>query len=195
MQNAAKQSNYARIHAENPSQRNLKHMIDRETFLLYGRIMDDSDSFTGLPLGVAAFSSRFFENELVDFTHVARAGTQYGLNLPDGSFDLLVFADRNQDGIFDQTEVVGQREISLSMATYGDMVIPGVDVQLSEQVSVDWVIELLTRKLTTPEDSLFYPNGSIRQLDDALFDADIAALGLYEPAALLEMAPTMFYSL
>ena len=195
MKSAAKQSSYARIQEENPSQRNLKHMIDRQTFLVYGRIVDESNSFAESPLAVAAFSNRYFDNELVDFTPVARAGTQYGMNLPDGSFVLLVFADRDQNGVLDQTEVVGRRDISLSVATHADMVVPDIDIQLSGQLSVDWVINLPMPQVAKLEESLFYPNGSIRQLNDPLFDADIAALGLYEPAAFLELAPTMFYAL
>jgi pimeloyl-ACP methyl ester carboxylesterase len=44
-------------------------------------------------------------------------------------------------------------------------------------------------------ESLFYPKGSIRSLDDEIFSPDMATLGMYEPAAFLEEAPMMFYAL
>jgi len=195
MQNAAKQSKYARIQEVNPSQRNLKHMIDRQTFFVYGRIVDATNSYSGRPIAVAAFSNLYVRNELVDVTHVAHAGTQYGLNLPDGAYELLAFADQDQNGALDQTEVVGRRQIGLDVESYSEKVAENIDIRLSEQESVDWAINIPVPEIAHSQESLFFPQGSIRDLNDPLFDSDIAALGMYEPAAFLEKAPTMFYAL
>ena len=195
MQNVAKQSEYSRIQAVNPSQRNLKHMIDRQTFFVYGRIADATNSYAGLSFAVAAFSNRYVTNELVDGTYVAYAGTQYGLNLPDGAFELLVLADQDQNGIFDQAEVVGRRQIELDDENYPEKVAENIDIRLSERESVAWAINIPVPEPAHLRESLFFPEGSIRDLNDPLFDSDIAALGMYEPAAFLEKAPTMFYAL
>ncbi len=170
-------------------------MIDRQTFIVYGRILDETESCSGLPYAVAAFSSRYTDNELVDSTYIDRAGTHYGLNLPDGGYELLVLADQDRNGVLDQTEVVGRRQIEMSVETYPQMVAGNVDIRLSMQDSVDWTINIPVPKVTPSQESLFYPKGTIRNLSDPLFDSDFAALGMYEPAAFLESAPTMFYAL
>jgi len=195
LQGAAKQSEYSNIQETDPSQRNLKHMIDRQTFFVYGRILDATESFAGLPIAVLAFSSRYKSNELVDLTHISRTGTQYGLHLPEGLYDLIVIADQDQNGVLDETEVVGRRHIELGVETHPEMVASRVDIQLSGQESVDWNVGIAVPEVGQLRESVFFPNGSIRSLDDSLFDSDIAALGMYEPAAFLEIAPTMFYAL
>lgn len=195
LQNASKQSEYSRIQETNPSQRNLKHMIDRQTFIVYGRILDKMELYSGLSYAVAAFSNRYTNNELVDFTRVDRVNTHYGLNLPDGVYELLVLADQDRNGVLDQTEVVGRRQIKLSVETYPQMVADNVDIQFSKQDSADSTINIPVPKIGQSPESLFYPKGTIRNLSDPLFDSDFAALGMYEPAAFLERAPTMFYAL
>ena len=195
LQSASKQSTYSRIQETNPSQRNLKHMIDRQTFVVYGRILDEADMYSGLTYVVVAFSNRYTNNELVDSNRVARVNTHYGLNLPEGLYELLALADLDRNGVVDQTEVVGRRQIKLSVETYPQLVAGNVDIPLSKQSSADWTINIPLPKIAQSRESLFYPKGTIRSLSDPLFDADIAALGMYEPAAFLEIAPTMFYAL
>jgi triacylglycerol esterase/lipase EstA (alpha/beta hydrolase family) len=193
--NVAKQSKYSRIQETNPSQRNQKHMIDRQTFFVYGRIVDATNSYPDQPIAVAAFSNRYVANELVDVTHVAHAGTHYGLNLPDGAYELLVLADQDQNGVLDEGEIVGRHQIELSVEGYAEKVADNIDIRLSEQEPANWVINIPMPEITLSQESLFFPKGSIRDLNDPVFETDIAILGLYEPAAFLEAAPTMFYAL
>jgi triacylglycerol esterase/lipase EstA (alpha/beta hydrolase family) len=195
MGSVAKQSKYSRIQEANPSQHNLKHMIDRQTFFVYGRVVDATNSLSGQSIAVAALSNRYVSNELVDVNHVARVGTQYGLNLPDGAYELLVFADQDRNGVLDQMEVVGRRQIVLDVESYSEKVVANIDIRLSEPESVDWPISIPVPEIALAKESLFFPKGSIRDLNDPLFDPDVAALGMYEPAAFLEKAPTMFYAL
>lgn len=195
LQHAAKQSEYSRIQETNPSQRNLKHMINRQTFVVYGRLLDEMELYRGLSYEVAAFSDRYSDNELVDSTHIHRASTHYGLNLPDGNYELLVLADLDQNGVLEQTEVVGRRLIKLSNDTYPQRVAGNVDILLSTQNAAEWNIHIPTPEIAPSQQSLFFPKGTLRRLNDPLFDSDFAALGMYEPAAFLESAPTMFYAL
>ncbi len=195
LNSAAKQSQYARIQKENPSQRNLKHMIDRQAFFVYGRITGALDSNDDQPITVAAFSSQYIKNELVDAMQVANTDTHYGLNLPDGTYDLLALVDMDGNGTLDPSEVIGHRQISLNVANYADKVAENIDIPLSVPESVDWKISIPVSKPARSQESLFFPKGSIRSLSDPLFDADMATLGLYEPAAFLEKAPTLFYVL
>jgi len=179
----------------NPSQRNLKHMIDRQTFFVYGRILDEEKLYSEQSFAVAAYSNRYTRNELVDSTHVARVGTHYGLNLPEGQYDLLVLADQDQNGTYSQSEVVGRHQIIIEVATYPERVVNSVDLRLSEMEPAGWIINIPVPEIAQLQESLFFPKGTIRSLDDPLFGSDMAALGMYEPAAFVEQAPTMFYAL
>ncbi|MCP3877290.1 MAG: alpha/beta hydrolase, partial [Sulfitobacter sp.] len=63
--------------------------------------------------------------------YFAGAGTHFGLNLPEGDYQLLVFADRDMNRTFDQTEVIGQKAISLNQTTSPDKVLDRIEIQLS----------------------------------------------------------------
>ncbi len=170
-------------------------MIDRHTFFVYGLILEDAAIDSSPPFLVVAYSSRYKTNEVVDSTLVAHAGTHYGLNLPAGRHELLVFADQNQNNVFERSEAMGRRRIELSNEEYSDKVVGDVDISLTEQAVVDWIVNTPVPQTRQAQESLFYPKGTIRNLDDPLFDSKIAKLGMYEPAAFIELAPTMFYAL
>jgi len=195
MKHASIQAEYARIQKADPGQVNLKHMIDRETYFVIGRTIDQQARYADLPLVVAAYSSKFKTHERVDTMHFAGAGTHFGLNLPEGDYQLLVFADRDMNRIFDQTEVIGQRVISLNQTTSPDKVLDRIEIQLSSPHRVDWAEAFSKPNIAEPQQSLFYPTGSIRSLDDPLFSENMATLGMYDPASFLEKSPTMFYAL
>ena len=195
IQNTLKQAQYLQTQKTNPRQRNIKHMISRQTFFIYGLIIDESNLKSGLPLSVAAYSNKYKSNELVDVTHFASVGTHYALNLPAGKYELFVFADIDQNNILDQSEVVGWRQVDLSTESGQEKVLTDFDINLSENINVDWEINISTPEIAVIQKSLFYPQGTIRNLDDPIFDRKISTLGMYEPAAFLERAPTMFYAL
>lgn len=194
-----KQTEYLRIQKTNPSQRNVKHIIDRETYFVYGRILSESNQIPPKPIAVAAYSDRFKDRELVDVANMAHAGTHYGLNLPDGVFDLLVLVDENQSGSFDASEVVGQRQITLTPDDYPEKVTGNVDISLSQLSSKsaydDWNINILAPITSPHQESLFYPKGTIRSLSDPMFAKDVATLGMYNPAEFQHTVATMFYAL
>jgi len=195
VQNALKQVRYSLTQKTDPGQRNLKHMIDRQTIFLYGLITDEARREPGLPLSVAAYSSKYKKNELVDVTHFAGVGTHYALNLPVGKYDLLVLADKDQNKVLDQFEVVGRRQIDLSLKSRKENVLTDFDIGLSDDIHIDWEINIPTPEVADIQKSLFYPQGTIRNINDPIFDREVATLGVYEPAAFLERAPTMFYAL
>ena len=190
-----KQAQYSQTQKTNPEQRNLKHMIDRQTFFIYGLIIDETNIVPGQPLSVAAYSNKYKKKELVDVTHFASVGTHYALNLPAGKYELLVLADRDQNNILGQSEVVGWRQVNLSTESGQEKVLTDFGINLSENIHVDWEINIPTPDIAEIQKSLFYPQGTIRNLDNPIFDREISTLGMYEPAAFLERAPTMFYTL
>ncbi len=170
-------------------------MIDNENFFVFGKTIDESARYSDYYLAVAAYSNKFKENERVDVMHFAGAGTHYGLNLPAGDYNLLVFADQDKNKIFDQSEVVGQRTIELNETTAPQKGLGHVDIILTEPKRIDWAESIPMPIVPEPKKSLFYPGGAIRSLDDPIFDENVATLGMYDPASFTEKVPTSFYAL
>jgi pimeloyl-ACP methyl ester carboxylesterase len=189
------QAEYARIQNAQPGQLNVKHMIDRESYFVHGRSIDAERSHTGLPKAIAAFSSKYKINEHVDTMFFETSGSHFGLNLPEGRYDLLVFADIDASGIFGPSEVIGKRSIELNDFTAPEKVLGQVDVQLGEPITIDWDVLIAVPDSSGRSESLFYPSGTIRTLDDPIFDSSFSTLGMYDPASFLEQAPTAFYAL
>ena len=195
MKYASVQAEYARIQNAEPGQLVVKHMIDRESYFVNGRCIDNAGSYSGVPKAIAAYSSKYKANERVDSMYFEVAGSHYGLNLPEGRYDLLVFADMDGNGLFSSTEVVGKRSIDLNDASVPEMVLGQVDVRLAEPLTIDWDVSIEVPDTRGRSESLFYPSGAIRTLDDPIFDSSFSTLGMYDPASFLAQAPTMFYAL
>ena len=170
-------------------------MIDRETYFVVGRTIDAEARYAESHLAVAAYSDRYKPNERVDTMLVAGAGTHFGLNLPEGEYRLLVFADIDSNRLFGATEVIGQTAISLDQATTPDKVLEQVEIRLSAPRRVAWAAAFARPDVPEPQSSFFFPAGTIRSLDDPIFSDNMATLGMYDPASFLEKAPTMFYAL
>jgi len=192
---AGVQAEYARIQNAEPGQLNVKHMIDREKIVIHGQCNDAAGNYAGLPKAIAAFSSKYRANEHVETMFFEVAGSHYGMSLPEGRYNLLVFADIDGDGVFGRSEVVGQRPIDLDKAMAPEMVVGQVDVQLTEPTTLNWDVSIDVPDTQGRAESLFYPAGTLRSLDDPIFDSGFATLGMYDPASFLEQAPTMFYAL
>ena len=195
MNHAMIQADYFRIQKADPGQVNLKHMIDRDKYFVIGQTIDKKTRNTNLSMAVAAYSSKFKSHERVDTMYFVGTGKHFGLNLPEGDYQLLVFADKDEDQVFDQTEVVGQKAITLDQVTCPDKVLDRIEIKLSSPRQIDWAEAIPKPNLAEPQQSLFYPTGSIRNLDDPLFSENVATLGMYDPASFLEKAPTMFFAL
>lgn len=125
-------------------------MIDKENVFLFGKTIDESGRYSDYYLAVAAYSNKFKENERVDTLHFAGAGTHYGLNLPEGIYTLLVFADQDENKIFDQSEVVGQRTIALNDENAQQKVLDYVDIQLTAPQLIDWVENIPMPAISEP---------------------------------------------
>jgi pimeloyl-ACP methyl ester carboxylesterase len=189
------QAEYARIQNAQPGQLNVKHMIDRESYFVHGRSIDDERSYTGLPKAIAAFSSKYQANEQVDTMFFETSGSHFGLNLPEGRYDLLVFADIDASGEFGPSEVVGKRSIELDDSSAPEKVLGQMDVQLRAPITIDWDVSIAVPDFSGRVESLFYPSGTLRTLDDPIFDSSFSTLGMYDPASFLEQAPTAFYAI
>lgn len=193
-----KQAGYSARQAGTPRQRIYKHMLARETFFVFGRI-ENAPADLPEPLAVVALSDRPTAGEVVDVNHVARADSFYGLNLPAGEFRLLVVSDRNRDGFYTADEIAGARTVALDTASVPDRVLGECDLDLRPAAPPADAPAVAFRLAVPPArpraESVFFPKGTLRTLDDPIFDPAMATLGMYEPAAFLEAAPMMFYAL
>ena len=189
------QAGYSVRQMASPEQRVYKHMLDRETFFVFGKIINEGE-VRRETIAVIALSDRFRSSEVVDINHVVRADSYYGLNLPAGEYRLIVVTDRNRDGYYDETEVVGCRAVSLTTRAIPDKVLGGYDIPLAARAdTASGSFRVSVPQTSERAESLIFPKGTLRSLDDPIFSPQMASLGIYEPAAFLEAAPMMFYAL
>ena len=136
-------------------------MIDRESYFVHGRSIDAERSYAGMPKAIAAFSSKYQSNEHVDTMFFETSGSHYGLNLPEGRYELLVFADIDANGVFGPSEVIGKRSIKLNDSFAPEKVLGQMDVQLREPITIDWDVSIAVPDSSGRAESLFFPSGTI----------------------------------
>jgi len=200
---ASIQNNYKRLQEAKPSQLVLKHMIDHQSYFVVGRVTGNPRIFSNqqtnaaptVNMSVSAYSNRFSSHERVDTMQSITSDTHFGLNLPQGDYEVYVIADLNHNDIYEPEEVVGSKEISLNPETAPENVITQFEIELSKPQTIAWIDSFPVVHATTPDQSLFYPANTIRSLEDPIFDRGMSTLGMYDPAAFLEKAPTLFYAL
>jgi pimeloyl-ACP methyl ester carboxylesterase len=189
------QANYALRQRTSPEQRINKHMLSRETYFVFGQITHASAQ-TAQPLAVIALSSQFRDAEVVDVNHLARPDSYYGMNLPAGDYNLLVVRDLDGNGFYDEHEVIASRPLTLTAEVVPDKVLAAYDLEVVQRPApIKGSFRVEVRKTAALADSVIYPKGTLRSLDDPIFAPDMATLGMYQPAAFLETAPMMFYAL
>ncbi len=191
---ASEQAYYSARQPLVPRQKIYKHMLSRNTYFVFGQI-ESGASPLGAPLAVIALSDTFKAGEVVDVNHTSRADSYYGLNLPEGDYRLVLVCDRNRDGFFDEREVIGGRSVSLTPQAVPEKVLGDCDIAVGGTAPLNSPFRIAVRPVSVRTESVFFPKGTIRTLDDPIFSPEMASLGLYQPAAFLEAAPMMFYAL
>lgn len=191
----AKQSYYRFQLRHSPGLATSKHLLDKSTFFVFGRVTA-SAAVADRAMAVVAISSSTRPDELVDASQTVRSDSYYALNLPAGDYLLAALCDQNDDGTFTAREVVATRQIHLP-ADDPERVRGDLDLErLTESVlRVPDAFSLPVRREPPLATSLVYPKGTLRRLDDPIFSPEMATLGMYEPAAFIERAPMMFYAL
>lgn len=192
---AGRQAAYAQQAEQHPRQGLYKHMVDRDTFFVYGELLH-APVRDRTPVAVVAVSDDLRAGEVVDVNHFSREDSFYALHLPAGEFRLLVVRDADGDGAYDEREVVAARDLSLTPVTAPELVLGGLDIDLRLAPTDEaQPFRVPVRPQGSLSESLFYPRGTIRSLDDEIFSREMSTLGMYEPAAFMERAPMLFYAL
>jgi pimeloyl-ACP methyl ester carboxylesterase len=192
------QNRYEAMHQASPAQWLAKHMLGRDTYFVYGRLVEAPAAGIDRPIAVVAVSGRYRRDEIVEVNRVARAGSYYGMNLPAGEFRLLAVADLDRDGYWEPGETVGEATLRLDESAFPDKVAGDRDIALTGTQGPSAVMPgapIPVPAEPDPQDSLFFPGGTLRTLDDPIFSDEIGQMGIYDPAAFMEAAPMMFYAL
>lgn len=197
LQNTFKQAGYESSFKKTNKKAILKHLLTRDTFYIYGNLKDEDNAYKDYALAVAALTEVGDKNEIVDVTHFARSNTFYGLHLPAGKYRLIVLADLNEDDLYESSEVVALVPVIFNEKSYPDLVASSDIIVTPTRPSHKIRDISIPVRSTTVEkkQSLFYPKGTIREINDPLFSRSTATLGMYDPAAFMEIAPMMFYAL
>ena len=196
LESVSRQQELLDLQNENPKQYNAKHIITRKSYFVYGQLKVRKKYKRHHSLAVVALSNKYQRNEIVDINYRSRLDSYYALNLPEGTYQLLVLEDSNGDNIYSEKEIIAQHKLTLDAHTYPDKVVGHIDINLPQSITP------FTRTLAIPvstahntQRSLFFPKGTIRSLDDPIFSERVSTLGMYDPAAFMEAAPMMFYVL
>jgi pimeloyl-ACP methyl ester carboxylesterase len=195
LKHSSLQAEYTHIQNADPSQLNLKHMIDREKFFVIGKTIDKINKYSDTSMAIVAYSNKFKQNERVDIMFFNETGTHYGLSLPEGIYTFLVYADINKDQVLDQNEIVGKKNVVINITHSTEKIISHMDINLREASLTSWAQTIHLPEPIQTKQSLFYPSGTIRSFNDPIFNEKIATLGMYDPASFLEHSKTMFYAL
>lgn len=182
-----------------PTQERTKYTSPEICFLVYGNVACDNCR-KGDALAVVAASVRPPQNEIVD-VYVMNSPGYYRLYLPEGAYQLLVFADVNHDADFEQDELIGRYPGELVISAEGarpsDMIISGADILVKnvKPESAEFPVDISASSRASRESSRSFPFGALASPDDDLFDEDYGGLGIYKPAEFLEKVPYFFYAM
>jgi pimeloyl-ACP methyl ester carboxylesterase len=176
-----------------------KHLLSSETFFVYGKVVDEKKAIRTDQMAIAAMHKTPEGLELVDITHQVRANTYYGLHLPGGDYQIYLLSDLNEDSQYTKAEIIGKISLSLTIDTYPYRVAGDLNIVVARSLAPALADKLHIPVQTTPatevQQSIFFPKGTIRKLDDPIFSETTATLGMYSPAAFMEKAPMMFYAM
>ena len=195
---ASVQKSYAAQHGKAPAQWYAKHLLGTDTYIVYGRLIETPALRDGRAVAIVAVSDRHRPEEVVEVFRLGQSSAYYGMNLPAGDYRLLVLADRDGNGVYDHTDAIAERPIRLDRLMYPDRVADHIDIALGSpppHLSPHLLAALPPPLVPDVRDSLFFPKGTIRTLDDPIFSPETAQMGVYDPAAFMETAPMMFYAL
>lgn len=135
------------------------------------------------PLAIIALSQQYAHNEVVAWRMVPGAVNYYAVLLPEGTYDLLVFADLNRDGEFGDDEVVGRTAPGVPLVVSGALAKDGflldgptLDLEYAHPTTEDLPVPV---KVAVNDQVM-------ASLDEPFFDPGYGVLGLYNPAEFLE---------
>lgn len=150
-----------------------------------------SDPNRDEPLAIIALSQQYAHNEVVGWMMVPGSVGYYSVLLPAGRYDLLVLADLNRNGEFDDDEVVGRTPPGAAFTVERLQVADSVVVD-GPELDLDYehpTVEDLPVPIKVAASSEVVPS-----LDDEFFDPGYGVMGLYNPSKFLEHTQGYFFA-
>jgi len=176
-----------------PTAEDIKQALPEKCGVLMGRVISASPGRR--PFVVIAFSKQFSKNRIADYTVLPEPGP-YMLYVPEGSYNIFVFADFNENLICDRNEFVGQHENPDIVGVTAGQVVGELDIVISNSWNklFDFPIDL---KIPSQEDSKSHSleNGGIVSLNDEMFSRKYGSIGLWSPFRFIESVGVNIYSL
>jgi pimeloyl-ACP methyl ester carboxylesterase len=169
-----------------PSMSALNRLAPEESLVLSGRIVRLQKRQE--PLLLAAVSNQYRRNEKVALVQLPASGDAYTTFLPQGDYELLVFADLDENKDFEWNELVGRTAVTVSPDhARGGAVMEGppITVDFDQPGKVDFHLSETVRPT-----SYVYAS-----LTDEFFDPKYGATGLYNPSELIAHIQGFFFGL
>ena len=175
---------------DRPSLQVLRDLAPENCYSLDGTI--EAENFFEEPVLVVAVSDRYQSREIVASRIVRAPALYYSIFLPEGDYDIYIFADLNKNGIFEQNELVGRTA-------------PGKPVTVARGRAVDNIlvngppIKLDLRRPATADIPVNAPVAvsgyRYDSLDNDFFDARWGTMGIYRPTEFLAHTQGAFFAL
>ena len=167
-----------------------KEYAPQDCFGLVGRLSIPRDVVADLL--VAAFDHDREGLDLVGSHEIAAHAQSYGVLLPSGTYDILIFADLNHDGFYESDEVVAgtPRESPVLVAanrSSDGVLVPGpnltVDLQTPQTTAA--AVRIAVDRKPYEVDSV----------DDPMFSDELAQMGVYQPNRFLARTQRWVFSI
>lgn len=173
-----------------PKMEILRELSPENCFTLFGGLQHKPD-YQG-PVLIIAVSDKFQHREIVARRTILSPALFYSVFVPEGDYDIYVFADLNRDDFFHENELVGQTE-------------KGKPVSVQRKYAEDDILvkgPVISLDLDHPRTSDLPVNfaRAIRkdkymQLDDDFFSSRYGTMGLYRPMEFLTHTQGPFFQL
>ncbi|MRS02348.1 hypothetical protein EG832_03840, partial [bacterium] len=154
----------------------------------------------GVPLAVTAVTRWKSQDRIAGYSILPAPGS-YFLFLPEGRYQILVFADLNRSMVFERHELIstdGKSEtLTVEKGRARNGIVPGAVVSTNpanpRRSEVVFDRDVPARKASLQ--SSFFPAAEIITLADERFEEENGSLGLYDPSAYFEQVNGFFFML
>jgi hypothetical protein len=185
----------ARLH---PTPENLRSSSPEKSLLVTGKVVGNIGK--GVPLAVVAVTYWEKTGSIMSHAFLSAPGPYY-LFLPEGNYQILVFADINGDSLIEKNELISCCGDSCSLSVERKKAVKGIikaediSVNPDRARSSDVPVSLEVPTIKGARLSGHIASGIITTLDDERFDEENGYLGLYQPVAYFERVNGFFYML
>jgi len=165
---------------DRPSLQVLRDLAPENCYSLAGNLA--AEPFYDKPVLVVAVSDRYQTREIVASRIVRAPALYYDIFLPEGEYDIYVFADVNGNGVFEATDLVGRtppgKPLVVSKKKAVDDILiegPPIKLDIKHPQTADVAVSVRVTVTSYKYDSL----------DDEFFDPRWGTMGIYRPTEFL----------